>query len=170
MGEARYIQPMIKAKTGIYNNPGITDESYPYTFKMEVDGIDTGNGRAVYCAFQGDAVENNGWGGYNNKELYAVMTFEKPLRIMRMEVTFTRSTVKCIVALYGIPDGDDPVTGGVLLGKLSTNGVLMEPQVLNTTNLTYFKRYRIDWTGRGVWHIMGGVKLDALYRPADIHP
>ena len=54
-GERRYIQPVMKNRDPayLYHNAGITDENYPYSFKMEVDGTCDGNGALVWYAFRG---------------------------------------------------------------------------------------------------------------------
>lgn len=85
-GERRYIQPIIVGKYHPdwgYVNYGITDESYPYTFKMEVLGT-TGGGGGVPNAF--DTIMTNYWGAWEVGEFFTIMTFEHPLRIVGMQM------------------------------------------------------------------------------------
>lgn len=83
-GERRYIQPILKGAGG---NKGVTDESYPYTFKMEVNGT-SNNGSSVYNAFTADHTLDSwhAWGSYGAGDYYAIMSFEKPLRIVGLQM------------------------------------------------------------------------------------
>lgn len=78
--ERGYIQPVMKS-AGV--NKGITNESYPYSFKMEVDGT-SDSFSYVWRAFDGDA--SSYWGSFGAGDFYAIMSFEYPLRIVGMQM------------------------------------------------------------------------------------
>lgn len=161
-GERRYVQPVMKGAGG---NKGIANESYPYSFKMEVDGT-SNNGRAVWRAFDVDA--STDWAAYPAGDYYATMTFEYPLRIVGLQMllgTWRKPTFN----LYGISEGEDPVTEGTLLGGFTAASTSTKQyQCLATTNREYYRQYRIDFHNTGDWNNVCDIRLDAYYRPADL--
>lgn len=161
--ERRYIQPVIKGMG--YEDAGVTNESYPYTFKMEVDGTST-NGVRVWHAFDTDTTTR--WGAYGAADIYAIMTFEYPLRIVGLQMLPEmmhqfRPTFK----LYGISEGEDPVTEGTKLGQFNPSSI-GQYQCLATANRDYYRQYRIDFHCILSWNTIGDIRLDAYYRPADL--
>ena len=93
-GERRYIQPVLKRGSSGYN--AVTDNSYPYSFKMEANGTYDyiNGGPQVYLAFDGKGTlgNNYGWGGYSGSSknppqlsYYCLMTFEYPLKIVGVQ-------------------------------------------------------------------------------------
>lgn len=165
-GERRYIQPVIKAggSGGVYDR-GITDESYPYTFKMQVNGT-SGNGNGVRNAF--DVNTSNYWGAFNEGDHYAIITFEHPLRIVGMQMLLGSKRTPTF-KLYGISEGEDQVTEGIKLGEFTAaSTATTQYQCLATANRDYYKQYRIDFHCTGSANAVYDIKLDALYRPADL--
>lgn len=144
--ERRYEQPVMKGAGG---NKGIANESYPYSFKMEVDGT-SNNGCAVWGAF--DANTSSHWGSYPAGDYYATMTFEKPLRIVGMQMLLVNGRAPTF-ELYGISEGEDPVTEGTLLGGFTAKKTsTTQYQCLSTTNRDYYGQYRIDFHCTGGWN------------------
>lgn len=71
--------------------------------------------------------------------------------------------------LYGISEGEDPVTEGTLLGGFTAKSTsTIQYQCLATVNRDYYKQYRIDFHCTGSWNLVYDIQLDAYYRPADL--
>lgn len=71
--------------------------------------------------------------------------------------------------LYGISEGDDPMTEGTLLGEFTAKKTsTIQYQCLATTNRDYYRQYRIDFHCTGDWNHVYDIQLDAYYRPADL--
>lgn len=146
---------------------------------MEVNGTST-NGAGVCNAFNGSS---GGWGGFNTGFVpeipyyFAVMSFEKPLRIVGLRFRLNDSAIAhSWFRLFGIDEREeveDPAwrsaTGGDLLGELQNiTGPSSEYKCLVTINRNYYKRYRIEFRECGAWRAVYDIRLDALYRPADL--
>lgn len=76
--ERRYIQPIMTSATKWSNEP---------SFGMTLSGTSS-NGAVPYLAFDGKGSlgNNRGWGGYGgaSPSFYVLMTFEHPLKIVRV--------------------------------------------------------------------------------------
>ena len=156
-GEKRYIQPIMTSATKWSNEP---------SFGMKVDGTTPlGPVYTPWHAF--DASNTSYWGQYAGALLYAVLTFEKPLRIVGLLMRAHRES-DTTYNLYGISDDDDPSVDGTLLGSidLATDLEALRYECLKTVNNRTYTRYRLEQV-RGVYNRVYDIKLDALYRPAD---
>ena len=165
-----YVQPVMKQGSSVLH--GITDESYPYTFKMTLTGDARSQESYAYAPF--DTNPANYWGVYatGTRTRKLNMSFEKQLLINGMEMTYGLFTFYSgfytVFKFYGLEDGEDPTTGGTLLGEFEIPS--RDFTRLSFNNRRYYKEYRLDITARGKgtdlpsWAQVKGITLDAYYK------
>ena len=162
-GERRYVQPVMTSATTWSNEPsfGMTLSSTsaigpPY--------------RAPYSAFDGKGSygANYGWGHYGDGEYtyHALMEFEHPLKILGVVYGTFNQAYRRYSDFYGVEDDGTEVPQFHV--ETNYGGFVHN---VRCENPRYFKRYK--WVQRfdgrnGGWAGVHLVKLDALYRPADL--